>query len=166
MVSCQSNKEDDILSSEFLVFTVNFPELASNISYDNVQKINTENESSFKLERNVKGVTFPVMIDNVVIGRYIGSTVENTAVYIDFTDYKNKIIIYDVYNPSEFESVDMVLEEYSDSYIPVEYIQTRGGFWCKAACTIQAMAIASTDGPSPVMDVLAIAYGIACMLDC
>ena len=30
------------------------------------------------------------------------------------------------------------------------------GFWCKASWTIGAMAIAASDGPSPLMDVLAI----------
>ena len=40
------------------------------------------------------------------------------------------------------------------------------GFWCKASWTIGAMAIAASDGPSPLMDVLAIAYQVACLADC
>lgn len=100
IVSCQSNNDEDVLNSEFSKFKTNFPELASKINYVNVQK--TNNDYAAKSENTIDGVTFPVMNNNKVIGRYIGTTDEKSSVYIDFSDYTNKITIYDVNDPSKF----------------------------------------------------------------
>ncbi|MEC5394891.1 hypothetical protein [Bergeyella sp. RCAD1439] len=45
------------------------------------------------------------------------------------------------------------------------YVAT-SSFWCKAACTAAALAMIAADGPSPVMDAIAVAYQIACVANC
>ncbi len=53
----------------------------------------------------------------------------------------------------------------TDSYLIANSSNATNG-WCEVACTLGAMAIAASDGPVPIMDALAIAYGIACLADC
>ncbi len=163
IISCQSNNDEDLLNSEFSVFKKNFPELAPKISYSNVQKI--INNYSAKSENFMDGITFPIMDNNEVIGRYMGTSDENISVYIDFSDYKNIITIYDATNPSKFQSVKMVLDHSTNTYKPDPKLQAKD-FWCNMTCTIGAIAIASSDGPAPLMDALAVSFVIACLADC
>lgn len=51
-------------------------------------------------------------------------------------------------------------EEHSGS------VQSKGGWGCAALCGIQGALIAATDGPSPVMDAIGIAYAVACASEC
>jgi len=48
----------------------------------------------------------------------------------------------------------------------MEEIEGGAAFWCKVSCTVGAMAIAASDGPSPLMDILAIAYQVSCLAAC
>jgi hypothetical protein len=166
--SCE--KDDSNLieqSNKFNNFKTSFPSLASKINYDNVQK--TNNGYAAKSENIVNGVTFPVMIDNKVIGRYMGTTDESTAIYIDFSDYKNKITFYDVNNIEEPETFRMVLDSSTNTYTPILDYQSKGGWryaLCAAGCTAVSITIALVDGPAPLMDVLAIAYQLDCTVRC
>jgi len=162
IVSCQTDNEE--LNSEFSKFKTNFPELASKINYDNVQT--NSNNKTAKSENNVDGTTFPVMDDNEVIGRYLGTNDESVALYMDFTDYTNKITIYDVNNPTNKQEFEMIYNSETGNYEPVKTDVSSRGFWCSASCALGVIAIAASDGPAPLMDYLAVAYGVACLQAC
>jgi len=167
-ISCQS--EDDNLSeqsvpSEFTTFKTAFPELITKISYENVQKTNFNKNGAAKSKNRADGVTFPIMDNNKVVGRYIGLSDESTSLYIDFSNYENKIVIYNVNDPSEFETLNTVYNSDTDKY-EVDLSAYRSRFWCGVRCTVAALAIAAADGPSPLMDILAVAYQVSCLAEC
>ena len=165
IASCSQYNE--VTNTEFLKFKENFPHLVANISYENLQRSSNLNDlSRYNSEEEVVGVSFPVIDEDIVVGRYIGTDDEKTAVYMDFTNYEEEIIIYDVNDPSKFNSYKMELDAENEVYIPVGLNQSRGGFWCAATCTLGALAIAASDGPFPVMDLLAVSFQAACLADC
>lgn len=166
MMNCNINENEEIQNKEFLKFKKNFPELSSKISYENIQQNNVDKRYISKSTQNIDAVTFPIMNNNKVIGRYLGDKSGNNAIYIDFNDFKNKIVIYDVNDPTKFQVLNMLYDESSNSYKPDLKYQAKASFWCKAACTVGAIAIASSDGPAPLMDILAYTYAVACLLDC
>ncbi|MFD0931416.1 hypothetical protein ACFQ0R_02275 [Psychroflexus salinarum] len=165
--SCETESSEEFNQSfkkEFLSFKSSFPELANKIDYKSIQETSAENNG--KSMTKTSGVSFPIINNNKIIGRYIATIDERSAVYIDFSDYQNKIIIYDVNNPSKFESFEMVLNEKSNTYSPVYNSSLEKGFWCDAQCTLAAIAIAASDGPAPLMDILAISFQITCLASC
>lgn len=166
--SCEKGDNNLIeQSNEFTKFKSAFPNLASKISYDNVQK--TKDNSAAKSGNTVDGLTFPIINNNEVIGRYLGTSSQKTAIYIDFSDYKNKITVYDVNKIEEPKIFQMALDTSTNTYNPVLNNQTKSGwrYWlCAAACTAGAVAISLVDGPAPLMDVLALTYQLNCVLSC
>ncbi|WGK64415.1 hypothetical protein [Croceiramulus getboli] len=165
MTLCTSCSKEEVLNlSTYSTtkFEKNFPVESSLARYDHLQEYSSE--SIGKSSPDFKGVTFPIVQDNQVIGRYIGLESELSAIYIDFSDYTNKILVINVLEPETHIYLDMILDPVSGNYVPV--LPTEKGFWCSAACAIGAIAIASSDGPAPIMDALAISYSIACLADC
>jgi hypothetical protein len=165
--SCETENSDTMeqtTESEFLNFKTAFPDLESKINYTYIQKTSSNSNASPK--GNLEGVTFPVTNNEEVIGRYIGTADEISAIYIDFSDYKNKITVYDVNDPSKSENFIMILDEATNIYSPEINSDSGKGFWCDAQCTIAAIAIAASDGPSPLMDILAISFQITCLAAC
>lgn len=134
------------------------------VSFDNLQTINSNSTKSSDVS-SVDGITFPVMVDNKVIGRYIGLSDQSSAIYIDLSDYTNTITIYNVNDPNIFEEFEMVYNAEENIYEPIT-LKSATGFWCGVACGLGTVAIAASDGPAPMMDVLAASYAIACMAQC
>lgn len=108
-------------------------------------------------------VAFPIIENELVIGRYIGLADESIALYIDFSVYTNKITVYDVNDSSQFQDFQMIYNSETGNY---EVVNTNRGFWCSVNCTVVALVIAASDGPSPLMDILAIAYQVSCLAQC
>lgn len=169
--SCEIENNDlaeQSIDNEFTKFKTAFPNLVSKINYSNIQK--TKSNDSAKSKNNIDGITFPVMNDNVVIGRYIGTTNQNTAIYIDFSDYTNKITFYDVNNIEKPETFQMVLDKSTNTYKPILDYQAKSSGWrywlCAGGCTAVSITISLVDGPAPLMDVLAVAYQLDCVVGC
>jgi hypothetical protein len=160
--SCSNIKLDDKFKEDYEVFKASFPAYAEKISYEHVQIVDVSKQ--FKSTASQVVVTFPVMQDNEVIGRYYGTEDETVAYYIDFSNYKNSITIYDVNDPELFQTINMIYDPESGLYVP-EYSDFKVT-WCEVSCLIGAVAIASSDGPSPLMDILAVSYEISCILAC
>jgi hypothetical protein len=166
-VSCNSEKEDIAINSidnEIVTFKSNFPHLSNKISTANIQKVGEVEKNSKSSQASISGITFPIIENEEVIGRYIGLSDESSAIYIDFSDYTNKVTVYNVIDPSVFETFQMIYNPENGNYEPSYFGEK--GFWCGASCTIGAIAIAASDGPSPLMDFLAISFQIACLADC
>jgi len=64
----------------------------------------------------------------------------------------------------------MVLDESTNTYNPDKNFQAKNfqveDFWCGVNCTVVAMVIAASDGPAPLMDILAISYQVSCLAQC
>lgn len=170
--SCETEKNDLVeqsVDNEFAKFKSAFLDLSSKISSKNIQKVNIASALSKSTSSDVEGVTFPIIDNDFVIGRYIGIGDESIGLYIDFSDYTNKITFYDVNNIEEPETFQMVLDIATNTYKPVLDYQAKSGwrYWlCSAGCAAGATAISLVDGPAPLMDVLALAWGADCILDC
>lgn len=161
IISCTTNDElkDESnidLSKLFSVFKKNFPSEFSKIAVDNIQYA-----EAIDLRVATQGVTYPIMSGNMVIGRYFGLEDQSRAIYFDFTHYTEYITVRDVNNPSYSIERETIYDPQTNSYIVGDI---RG--WCEVSCTLGAMAIAASDGPSPLMDILAISYGTTCILGC
>jgi hypothetical protein len=139
-------------------FRDNFSDLSDKIGENYIQYKYSELSNKNK---EIQGLTFPIIDKNEVIGRYVGLTDESNVIYIDFENYKESITIYDVNNPSKFITVNTVYDSKTDTYTI-----SPNKSWCEASCTLGAIAIAASDGPAPFMDYLAVAYLISCMQDC
>jgi len=170
--SCETENNDLVeqsIDNEFSKFKSAFPDLSSKISLKNIQKVNIASALSKSTNSDIKGVTFPLIDDDFVIGRYIGLDDESIGFYIDFSDYTNKITVYnlnDIETPQVFE---MVLDISTNTYKPVLYsdYQAKWRYYlCGSACVAVSTAIALVDGPAPLMDVLAVAYLLDCVLNC
>lgn len=170
--SCETENNDILeqsVDNEFAKFKSAFPHLSSKISLKNIQKVNIASALS-KSINDIEGVTFPLIDDDFVIGRYIGLDDESIGIYIDFGDYTNKITIYDVNGIESPQVFEMVLDLSTNTYKPVidlDY-QNRGWrYWvCAGGCTAVSVAISLVDGPAPLMDILAVAYQLDCVLSC
>tara|TARA_R110000868_G_C10938104_1_gene766845 strand:- start:2380 stop:2922 length:543 start_codon:yes stop_codon:yes gene_type:complete len=149
--------EENDMSNAMLSFKNNFPSEYVNLSIENKQVI--KNGSN-----NLSAIFIPVIDKGIVIGRFFEHS-DGEAYYYDLSDYKNQVVTYDVINPKSMQIIGMKLDLNSQSYKP-DFSTSKGSFWCKASCTLGAMAIAASDGPVPVMDVLAVAYATACLIDC
>ncbi|MCV6631028.1 MAG: hypothetical protein OIF50_14340 [Flavobacteriaceae bacterium] len=154
LISCNkdSNPSEQIEDNSISNFENNFISefQAKDLSY--LQKV----DHSF--------LTFPTIKNGMVIGRYIEYSDEE-ALYFDLSNYKKEVIVYNVFNKNEFQIIPTTLDLKTKSY-KLDSSLARGGFWCKAACYIGAAAIAASDGPAPLMDALAVSYGITCIAAC
>lgn len=167
-ISCEKNdqttNEFELFEENLSAFKNNFPCEYENINYNYLQELNSDSlKSSDTIDED--GIIFPVMEDDKVVGRYIGLLNQLSAVYIDMTDYTNTITIYDVNNPDLSQKFDMIYNPEKDIYEPV-VLKSATGFWCGVACGLGTVAIAATDGPSPLMDVLAASYAVSCLASC
>jgi hypothetical protein len=149
-------------NDNFKVFKTNFPNLSSKIGLNNIQKVDIDIVTT--KETSTKGVTFPVIDNNIVIGRYIGLSDESKGIYFDLSDYTKKIIAYDANNPSVHLVINMIYNPTNGNYEPS--LSSMKSYWCEIGCCLGAMAIAASDGPSPLMDILAASYCAACILEC
>lgn len=111
------------------------------------------------------GFTVPVIIDDNVTGRYVGLNDESAGIYIDFTDFKNEITVYDANEPTNFQVYSMVFNPENSTYEP-STLKSSTGALCGTLCALGAIAIASSDGPAPFMDALAVTYAVACLAEC
>ncbi len=170
--SCVTESQD-VEKNQFLKFKTSFPDLADKISYKNIQSnIPTKGENSDNKQANL--LTFPIMEQNKVIGRYAGTKDERSAFYVDLSNYKNKVTLYNVNNLEDKVTYKMIFDETTNTYKPMN-IQTKGGRdggmpWryslCVGACGVEAVAIASVDGPLPIMDVGALVWFGNCTTGC
>lgn len=154
-------EERNPYEDKLTIFKKNFPCEYENINFDYLQELKSTKSSG----SIANFITFPVIEDGKVIGRYIGFTDQSCAVYIDMKDYTNTVTVYDAINPSLHETVSMVYDSEKGIYIPVR-LKSANGFLCSTLCAIGTIAIAASDGPVPVMDALAATYAIACLAQC
>lgn len=145
----------------FSTFNENFPYLAKNIDYNYLQKVGDSKKSSGA--SNPEAFAAPVIKDGVVLGRYVGLANGKNAMYIDYSDYKNSITIYDVNNPENYKTLPTRLNEETGVY---EVIQSTKGFCCGAACGFGTVAIMATDGSLPFMDIIAVGFANSCLANC
>ena len=171
--SCETENNDILeqsVDNEFAKFKSAFPDLSSKISLKNIQKVNIASALSKSINSDIEGVTFPLIDNDFVIGRYIGLVDESIGMYIDFSDYTNKITFHDVNGIESPQVFEMVLDLSTNTYKPVIELdyQNRGWrYWvCAGGCTAVSVAISLVDGPAPLMDILAIAYQLDCVLSC
>jgi len=167
LISC--NRSDDQFVEkttplEFKVFKNNFPHLSSMFNVDYIQTADLDLGTYKSSQTTIKGVTFPIIEDNKVIGRYIGISDESKGVYLDYSDYTNKIVAYDANNPSFNKTFRMVYNQDNQNYEPV--LNGTKSYWCEITCCLGALAISAGDGPAPVMDIIALAFFTSCMIDC
>jgi hypothetical protein len=164
--SCKNENDeiiDTTLNYELSVFKKNFPCEYKNIGIENIQQV-IANKSNGD-NSNINGITFPVIEEGKVIGRYIGLIDQTSCLFIDFSDYTHQVTIIDVNDPSKQQVLDMIYDSKDGTYRP-NFLKNGCGFWCSAACALGAIAIAASDGPAPFMDALAITYSIACLAAC
>lgn len=154
-------EEKNLFEDKLTIFKQNFPCEYENINFDYLQ----ESKSTKSSESNTDYIVFPVMEDGKVVGRYIGLADQSSAIYIDLRDYTNTVTVYDVINSSLHETVSMVYDSEKGIYIPAS-LKSANGFWCGLSCGIGTVAIAASDGPSPLMDILAASYAAACLTEC
>jgi len=98
------------------IFQMNFPNEYKNLKLEYLQ--NTIETKSSEISPSL-GISVPVIINNEVVGRYVGLVNQSAAIYIDFTDYKNEIIVYDVIDPTRFQVFKMKYDAERDVYEPV-----------------------------------------------
>ena len=144
------------------IFQMNFPNEYKNLKLEYLQ--NTIETKSSEISPSL-GISIPVIINNEVVGRYVGLVNQSAAIYIDFTDYKNEIIVYDVIDPTRFQVFKMKYDAERDVYEPIVLKSTNDAL-CGALCALGAIAIAASDGPAPFMDALAITYAATCLAAC
>ena len=91
-------------------------------------------------------------------------------------DYK-KLYLFNKYELNSYAEYDLVYDEIKKGYKPVfnnqyinENLQNKTNDWtrylCAAKCGVEAAMIAAADGPSPALDVIAIAYAYTCGSKC
>lgn len=150
---------------EFSKFLSEFPEFADNIDKSSIQRTELKNqENTIQAKNQIEGVTFPIIENGEIVGRYLGLNNESVALYFDFTDYKNQVVIYDANDSTRFEIVKIDHDSKSNRY-SFEDKYSKGG-WCAISCGLGTLAIILSDGPAPVMDLLALAFEAACLADC
>lgn len=128
--------------------------------------------------------SFPVVLNGKVTGRYFESITHNTGIYIDYSNYKQKITIYSGSNKGLHLTGSMVLDVEKGQYVfSGEYLESTfqddnsGGIeqeclkpwrfaWCSAGCGFESAGIAVLDGPAPVMDIVAYNYLMVCIAAC
>ncbi|RYC52597.1 hypothetical protein [Flagellimonas olearia] len=172
LLSCTKQNEEltiESLHEEFSTFKKAFPNLYVNINPDYIQKSDINSLETLTAKAEV-GITFPIIENEKVIGRYFGLCDESIALYIDYSDYENQIVIYNVNNSAQFAIVEMELNLETLTYIPIQVsskeYSAKGSSWCAVSCGIGATAIALSDGPAPLMDLVAVTYMAACLTDC
>lgn len=151
------NMPENDLSAAMLTFKSNFPSEYQSLFIQNKQILESENKS-------IVATSIPVIVNGVVKGRFFEYS-DGESFYYDLSNYKKQVTIYNTFYSKSFQSVGMKLDLKTQAYIP-DLTTACGSFWCKASCTLGAMAIAASDGPVSLMDALAFAYGIACLVDC
>ena len=143
------------LSPSMAAFKANFPNEFAQLDLDRSQVIKDANNA-------LLATSSPVISNNQVRGRLF-QYADGITLYYDLSRYSEFVTTFDVFDKSS-QTYAMKFDAKSQSYQPD--FTTAGSFWCKAACTLGAMAIAASDGPAPLMDALAITYGAACLADC
>lgn len=162
-MSCDKQTNEMELSDQRLsIFKMNFPNEYKNLRLEFLQ--GTIETKSSEVSPSL-GISVPVIINNEVVGRYVGLVDQSAAIYIDFTNFKNEIIVYDVINPSRFQIFKMKYDAERDVYEPFVLKSTNDAL-CGALCALGAIAIAASDGPAPFMDALAITYAATCLAAC
>src|SRR5690606_8709629 len=145
-------------------FENNFSEVKGKTNFDYLQGLffdNNENKNSSP--GDFSGYAVPVMDGAKVVGRYIWTEDQEKGVYIDYTSYEDYVTIYSLTDHNDIQKIATTLNPETDIYEPV---YENKGFWCGAACAVGTIAIAASDGPVPVMDVLAAAYAVTCLASC
>lgn len=172
LISCSENElmdssQEKTISLKSILSLNNFKELYPK----EYNLLNTEyiqnNTGIIKSSNELKDLnyfTLPTMIDNNVVGRLLYYNGETQ--YIDFSNYKNEVTIH-IITKDKFKSsvtIPTVYNSKNDIYEISEH-QNRG-WLCGVGCTLATMAIIASDGPLPLMDIIAVAFYGVCMADC
>lgn len=157
-----SSIEDTPLLKEFKKEHKNLGALLDLSQSMSSSDLSSEQLNSIKKEFNLANFEFlyvPIVENNVKKGAYL--EVNGKALYL----VKKEGSSYDVYkSDSNFSKAAKVNISFNSN--TGQYSASATVFWCEAACTATALAIAAGDGPSPALDILAVAYQVACVADC
>lgn len=169
-VKSEFNNESKNLST----FKKNFSNIQENLNYNYSQK-SEEIKSSYLAKGNVKNLSVkisqtPLMNENnSVTGRFID--IEGSiGLYVDYSNYRKEIKIYDVDNPREAHTYPMRYNEKIKSYVPdFSNLQSRASWryvLCATSVTLAYAAACAADGPSPLLDILAFSAFTAGVATC
>lgn len=146
-------------------FRQQFPTEYANLETDNIQDKDGNFVTSLENFNALDFYTIPVITNGQVTGRIFSNS--GSIQYHDFTNYTKEIGVSNVTKNQPVTSTmfSTIYDSERNAYIvDATDVELRG--WCEAACYLGVAAIAASDGPGPVMDALALAYGIACIADC
>ncbi|MFT5892407.1 MAG: hypothetical protein ACI9Y7_002517 [Dokdonia sp.] len=145
-------------------FKKDFPKAYSNLDTSLIQNNKGDIVTSLKDLSNLDFFTLPVIINNNVVGRVYQS--KGNISYVDYSNYKKEVklnILRNDKSKTSFTS-NMLYNSKDKTYSIDNNGQNRT--WCEIGCTLGGIAIAISDGPLPVLDILAVATTAACVAGC
>lgn len=160
------------------IFAKNFPDQYEKLDYSSFREGKVDNIENEKGEVIHIGIYYK-SIDIVDKGVLLGSIVEIDG-QSHYVEKKSKTMIYNnLENLTKKIKFDLVQKDKNSNYqipdfdsLQSSYIYAKSdcnswsNYVCAAGCTIASIAIAASDGPSPFMDILAVAYQGTCLAGC
>jgi len=158
ITSCDKDNSQLIKDERLNSLYKNFNSISEFIDYSKIQTFNAQSKNNEEAL-----ITVPIIKDENVIGRFYGINNGTEGFYVDFSNYTKEITVYDANNPLIREVIKMELND-EGMYVPI--LNNKTIFYCRLSCTIGTMAISASDGPLPLLDILAVAYFASCMAGC
>jgi len=109
--------------------------------------------------------TMPILENNIVVGRIFSN--KGDVQYLDLKNYKKEITIsyFSKEKNNLTATFPMIYDKKIEAYI-VDNSYSQKISWCEWSCYLGVAAMAISDGPAPIMDIIAIAYGVTCIEGC
>lgn len=172
--SCSKNEQIDVLQDESISlksitnlndFKAEYPKEYNLLNVEFIQN----DKGIIKTQAELKDLNFftiPAIVNDNVVGRllYYNGEIQ----YVDYTNFKNEVSII-TFSKDKLKSSVMLPTIYNsvnDTYEVSLYQNKASGFLCGVGCTLATMAIIASDGPAPLMDIIALAYYSVCMAEC
>lgn len=143
-------------------FSKQYPKEYKNINVNFIQNSKGNVIKSIEELSKITYFTAPIIENSKVVGRIVFT--KGDLVYLDYQNYKKNIntVLFKKNKTVVKLSLKTLL---SKNKYKVNISQSKIN-WCAIQCTIAAVAIAASDGPSPLMDILAISFQISCLASC
>ncbi|MCK5730796.1 MAG: hypothetical protein KAH68_06960 [Draconibacterium sp.] len=168
------NKEDDFIQKPLLTkslktFKNAFPTEFNLLNWNSYK----ENINLSKVDNKIPDITFNLI--ESIDGNSYYVEFEGKGFYILYSKINKEINIFKVNDPSKYvimpyDEITLVPDLNSELQMITLKSNLEENYWryslCIAGCTGVAVAIAATDGPAPLMDIVAIAFQIDCSLGC
>ncbi len=142
-------------------FRTNFPTLYKNLDTRFIQNAKGDRVTSLSELSRIVYFTLPAVKKGEVVGRLFSHN--GNVQYLDLKNYK-KVIDVSIVSGGGLSTFSAVTKLDTRKNVYTVNVQNRG--WCEVSCAIGTIAIAASDGPSPLMDILAVAYAVSCLNDC